>query len=51
MAGVARVKCPECGSKEVVKDGFAKVIVGRKVSRKQKYLCMSCFRRFREKSH
>jgi transposase-like protein len=43
------VNCPECGSLEIVKDGFARPWIARKRLKIQKYRCNLCGRSFREK--
>jgi transposase-like protein len=42
VAEVARPKCPECGSEDVVKDGTR---ITRK-GREQRWLCKHCARNF-----
>jgi transposase-like protein len=43
------MRCPECGSAETVKDGFARPWVARRRQRIQKYRCNICGRSFRDR--
>lgn len=40
------IRCPECGSNKVWKNGKARLIKQRKVKLEQRYLCQKCLRTF-----
>ncbi len=42
------IRCPECRSASVVKNGKHPSIAKRKVTMVQNYLCKNCLRQFRE---
>lgn len=44
----SKIRCPECKSVRVIKNGTIMSVKKRKKTRVQTYRCLNCERRFRE---